>query len=126
MFGYLFYLVEKYYYGYLGANGPEPPSDIKIESLDDPSEVMISFTPPRSGRIHGYEIYYSYDPNAQGDLWQIETAPGDETQAIVAALTTNTNVYFKVRAKGDQGYGQFSEVVSHYVSDASSGGQGND
>ena len=56
-------------------------------------------------------IVHIADPYATDDLWQIETAPGDENQLILVRLTPNTPVYIKVRAKSATGTSEFSQMV---------------
>lgn len=59
------------------------------------------------------ELRYSVltDPYAADDLWQVDTAPGDENQLILVRLTPGTPVYMKVRAKSARGNSEFSQVV---------------
>ena len=65
----------------------------------------------------GYSVHFSIitDPYASDDLWQIETAPGDENQLILVRLTPGTPVHMKVRAKSARGTSEFSQVV-HFQS----------
>ncbi|MCO6498356.1 MAG: T9SS type A sorting domain-containing protein [Chitinophagaceae bacterium] len=88
---------------------PDVPGDVSLQALSN-QEVELSFT-DYSNQI-GYEIYRSVNVANDFKLWRSLNTSDDEVSIVDDGLFPHQAVYYKVRAIGEVGVSEFSQVAS--------------
>jgi hypothetical protein len=86
---------------------PSAPTALAMGTLSFPDKISLSWTPTTG------EVSYEVAQSTNGSTFTIIiTLPAGADRYTVTGLTPNTTYYFKVRARGTNGYSGYSSTVS--------------
>ncbi|XP_071941681.1 protogenin B-like [Antedon mediterranea] len=90
-----------------------PPADLRAKPIDAHS-VEISWEPPQkpNGIITEYIILYNINNTSPEKLWDKQQRNGSETLSNVNNLLSNTEYFFRMKAKNQIGMSPATDMVS--------------
>ncbi|XP_064641421.1 netrin receptor DCC-like [Lineus longissimus] len=104
-----------------GAVPGDFPHDLTVIPVpDDPSQVIVTWQPPRlpNGYIESYIIYYTADASSPLSHWSLLGSSGDRLTGRVLQLTPNTMYQFKAQVRNVWGFGPVSPAVAYKTTPA--------
>ncbi len=88
---------------------PDKPANL-VASVFNPSAIQLNWS-DQSDNETVFELWRTTSATGNG-FTLVKTLKANETTYTDLGLSGNTSLYYKLRAKGDGGYSDFTEVVS--------------